>query len=482
MYVRVMSVVAVREAVAALRAAVDDALASEDMDVLGRTELVEVLDDLETAGCQLPALRHRLLARLQIEATPQQLGAKSWKDVLAIRWRISTAEAHRRLTDAAVLGPRQSLTGEPLAPVLAATAVAQAHGLITAEHVEVIRKAVAKLPGFVDAATADQFEVDLVRMAVGAGPKDLQDSAELALFLLDQDGPEPDDAERARRRGFTKGRQGVDAMTPISGNLTPEAAALIEAVYAKFAAPGMCNPDDEEPCTSGTPSQAQIDNDHRTLAQRQHDALVAVLRIALMSGKLGELNGLPVSIIIRTTLQDLESRAGIGVTGGGTKIPIKDVIRLAAHSHQHLAVFDGKTGAALDLFRTKRIASPAQRIMLTARDGGCTKPGCTVGAYGCQAHHVTTDWNAGGNTNIDDLGLACGPDNRSVGPDGWTTQMNERHEVEWIPPPPLDTGQTRINTYHRPERLLRPPDDPPSADGRAAQQPGGPAPPDHQAA
>ena len=297
MYVRVMSVVAVREAVAALRAAVDDALASEDMGVLGRAELVAVLDDLETAGCQLPALRHRLLARLQIDATPQQLGAKSWKDVLAIRWRISTAEAHHRLHDAALLGPRQALTGEVLSPVLAATAAAQARGLITTEHVEVIRKAVAKLPGFVDTASREQFETDLVRLAVATGPKDLLDSAELALFLLDQDGPEPDDTERARKRSVTKHKQREDGMTPLTAELTPEAAALIEAVYAKFAAPGMCNPDDPEPCTSGSPSQAQIDNDHRTLVQRQHDALVAVLRIALMSGKLGELNGLPVSVV-----------------------------------------------------------------------------------------------------------------------------------------------------------------------------------------
>ena len=100
-----------------------------------------------------------------------------------------------------------------------------------------------------------------------------------------------------------------------------------EVIFAKYAAPGMCNPADAEPCTSGTPTQAQIDNDHRTLAQRQHDAMLAVGRIALMSGELGHLNGLPVSVIIRTTLQDLESRAGIGVTGGGTKIPIADVIR-----------------------------------------------------------------------------------------------------------------------------------------------------------
>ena len=117
--------------------------------------------------------------------------------------------------------------------------------------------------------------------------------------------------------------------------------------------------------------------------------MLVIGRIALMSGELGHLNGLPVAVIIRTTLQDLESRAGVGVTGGGTKIPIADVIRMAAHAHHHLAVFDGATGQALALYRAKRVASPAQRIMLIARDGGCTKPCCTVGAYGCQAHHAS---------------------------------------------------------------------------------------------
>ncbi|OKH62597.1 hypothetical protein EB72_13135, partial [Mycobacterium sp. SWH-M1] len=358
----------------------------------------------------------------------------------AIRYRISGSEANRRLSEAALLAPRQSMTGEPLPPVLEATAAAQAQGRITPEHVEVIRKAVDDLPSFVDATTRAQFEAEVVRIATGAGPKATRDAAELELFLLDQDGPEPDDAERTRKRSLTKSRQGRDAMTQWRADLTPEAAAVWEAIFAKYAAPGMCNPDDDEPCTSGTPTQAQIDNDHRSLAQRQHDALVAVGRIALMSGELGQLNGLPVTVIVRTTLQDLESRAGIGTTGGGTRLPIKDVIRMGAHASHYLAVFDRATGSALDLFRTRRVASAAQRVMLIARDGGCTKPGCPVGAYGCQVHHVTADWANGGLTNIDDLGLACPPDNRAVAPGGWTTSMSPRHDVEWTPPPNLDTG------------------------------------------
>ncbi|MCW2732188.1 MAG: hypothetical protein JWR13_3004 [Mycobacterium sp.] len=439
--------------------AAHDAMTALPVDALTEVELVGVLDELETLTCQLPVQGHRMLTRLQAETTAKAMGAKSWRDVLAIRWRISPGEAGRRLDEAATLGPRQALSGAPLKPVLACTAIAQAHGLINREHVGILRQAMERIPPAMDASTCAQIEADLVRTAMGVGPKELKDNADRTLFLLDQDGPVPDDTERARRRGATKTPQQPDGMTQIKANLTPEAWAIYEAIFAKWAAPGMCNPADENPCISGTPTQKQIDNDHRTLAQRQHDALVAAGRSVLASGELGQHNGLPASIIIRTTLQDLESRVGVGVTGGGTVMPVSDVIRLAARANHYLAVFDNATGSALNLFRARRGASPAQRIMLIARDGGCTKPGCTVPAYGSQVHHAACDWADDGQTNVDELGLACGPDNRAVGPEGWTTRINAQNDVEWIPPARLDTGQARINDYHRPERLYRPPDD-----------------------
>ena len=204
---------------------------------------------------------------------------------------------------------------------------------------------------------------------------------------------------------------------------------------------------------------------------------MAVGRSVLASGELGQHNGLTTTIIVRTTLQDLEHRAGVGVTGGGTVIPISDVIAMAAHATHYLAVFDKATGSALDLFRARRAASAAQRIMLIARDGGCTKPGCTVPAYGSQVHHAARDWADGGLTNIDELTLACPPDNRLVGPGGWTTRINDDTDVEWIPPAHLDTGQARVNNYHRPERLFRPPEDEPTTDQPDQHdQPGGPEP------
>ena len=80
-------------------------------------------------------------------------------------------------------------------------------------------------------------------------------------------------------------------------------------------------------------------------------------------------------------------------------------------------------------------------------------------AYGSQVHHALRDWADDGNTNVNELALACGPDNRLVDKDGWTTTINTHGDVEWIPPPALDTGQARVNYYHRPELLLRPPDE-----------------------
>jgi hypothetical protein len=463
-------------AMTALRAA-HDAVATLPVDHLTAAEIVGVLDDLETLTCQLPVQWHRLLTRWQAETTPKALGAKSWREVMAVRWRISPSEAGRRLEEAGLLASRQTLIGAPLDPVMPCTAIAQSHGLVNREHVHVLAEAMSRVPAAVDPTTRGQIEADLVTTAMSVGPKQLKDTADRTIFLLDQDGPEPEDTERARRRGATKGPQQPDGMVRLQANLTPEAWAVFEAVFATLAAPGMCNPDDEHPCVSGTPTQAQIDGDHRTLAQRQHDALLTAGRRMLDSGELGRHNGLPATIVIRTTLQDLESRAGVGVTGGGTVMPIRDVIGLAGRANLFLAVFDGATGSALNLFRARRTASPAQRLMLIARDGGCTKPVCTVPAYGCQVHHATADWAAGGQTNVDDLALACGPDNRMVGPGGWSTRVNADHDVEWLPPPSLDTGQARVNGYHRPERLFRPPDaepDTPSAEDDL--RPGGPEP------
>ncbi len=390
-----------------------------------------------------------MINQIAEQADEETLGGRL-PAVLATRLRITRAEAGRRVGEAADLGPRHALTGELLPPLLTATANAQREGRVGADHIKIIRGFLHRLPAFVDPATREHVHTDLAAKASQFGPEDL---AQLAGHIMDCVHPDGDytDADRARRRGVTLGEQGPDGMSRLTGLLTPEARATMEAMLAKLAAPGMCNPDDEAPILDAPVPEETARRDTRSEAQRNHDALTAGLRGLLASGKLGQHNGLPASIIVTTSLKDLEAAAGAGLTGGGI-LPMSDVIRLARHAHHYLAIFD--KCKALALYHTKRLASPAQRIVLYANDRGCTRPGCTVRGYWCEVHHVE-DWASTQCTDVNQLTFACGADHPLVPPGDWITRKRKDGETEWIPPPRLDHGQPRTNPFHHPEKLLR---------------------------
>jgi Domain of unknown function (DUF222) len=334
-------------------------------DALTTPEQLALLERCERFRRCLPAVEHPLINQVSGHADATELGGKL-PAALANRLRITRGEASRRIHEAADLGERKAITGEPLPARLEATAAAQRAGDIGAAHVAVIRGFMHRLPDFVDVETGQKAEAQLARLGSEHRPDELAKLADKLTDFLNPDGNFTDD-DRARRRGITIGKQDIDAMSPISGYLTPEARATLDAVFAKLAAPGMCNPADDTPCVQGSPSEQAVSNDTRSCAQRNHDALNAAGRALLASGELGQHNGLPASIIVTTTLSDLEAAAGNALTGGGTLLPMSDVIRMARHAHHYLAIFDN--GRALALHHTKRLASPAQRIMLYANKG-----------------------------------------------------------------------------------------------------------------
>jgi hypothetical protein len=420
-----------------LDAALDKVLGMST-DALSHPDLVVLMARMERNVRRAPAVVHPMINRLVAEASPQALGGKSLADVLCTALRISKSEATRRIADARELGPRTALTGESLEPLLARTAAAQQRGDLGAEHVKIIRDFFAHLPAWVDYQTRELAEKDLVRSGAGLKPEELGKVAEQLMAMLHPDG-DYSDAERARRRYLTIGKQGSDGLSEIRGRLDPETRASLDAVLAKNAAPGVGNPE-EGP-------------DTRTQGQRNHDGLKAMAQSALASGELGLHNGLPTTIIVTTTLQDLESAAGQAVTGGGTLLPMRDVIRLAANAHHYLCIYDKHTSEPLYLGRTKRLASKAQRIALYGLERGCTRPGCTAPPYQTQVHHIQGWAGQHGPTDINKLTLACAPDNR-LAEHGWTVRKRKDGRTEWIPPPHLDTGQPRVNNYHHPEKYL----------------------------
>lgn len=424
-----------------------DKLASLPVHALGAGQVLAVLNRLEIHRRRQPATEHALLNHLQSQATAKEMGAKSWRAVLSNRLGISGCDASRRIAEAGQLGPRRAVTGERLEPALPSTAAAQARGEIGTEHVSVIRAFMDQLPPDLDPGTRSAAESQLGGLAGGLTPEGLRDVARQLMGYLDQDGKLDDEREHARKRGVRLGRQELDGMSRISGWIDPELRAALDAILAKLAAPGA--PD--------TPSQDQIAGDSRSAAQRTHDALKAVCRAMLASGQLGQHNGLPVTIVATATLAELTAAAGFAHTGGGTRVPIPTLFGMASDVHPYLVLLHNPREIQLYYGRARRTASAGQRLVLHALERGCSKPGCAAPAYHSQVHHAERDWQHGGNTDIDELTLACGCDNRLVDgtPNGWRTRKRKSdNRTEWIPPPHLDRGQSRVNDYHHPEEVL----------------------------
>jgi hypothetical protein len=413
-------------------------LAAFPYDNLTATERLAIVERLERNQRQDLALSHTVLAAFADDADPRVFGERSLRKVVATRLHLTDKDAGNRLRDAAQLGPRRSLTGQSLTPELEHTAAALAAGDIGAAHVAVIQKFLKSLPGWVDAVARNEAEETLAQVAAGLDAEQLGKAADHLYALIDPDGAEPNEDLQQRARYLRKGKQQRDGMTPIHGLLDPETAALFDVTIATHGRPS--------PDPNGLA-------DTRTEGQRHHDALKTTLRAGVASGQGSTINGLPATIVATTSLSELEAASGYAATAGGTRLPIRDLIRLAGHARHYLAVFDEHHREVLYLGRAKRCATTAQRLALFARDIGCTRPGCTKPAFACHAHHGNTPWAEGGRTDVDELALACTPDHGLLDETGWTTRRRNGH-TEWVPPPELDTGQARVNDYFHPQRYL----------------------------
>ena len=126
-----------REAITAAFDVLDaafDGAAGFDCEALTTPEQLGLLERWERLRRRIPAAEHPLINSIGRQATPEELGGKL--SYAIAEWTlVSRAEASRRVKEAADLGPRHGLTGEPLAPVLAATAAAQRQGKLGAGQV-----------------------------------------------------------------------------------------------------------------------------------------------------------------------------------------------------------------------------------------------------------------------------------------------------------------------------------------------------------
>jgi hypothetical protein len=169
------------------------------------------------------------------------------------------------------------------------------------------------------------------------------------------------------------------------------------------------------------------------------------------------------------SLADLEAGTGHAVTASGVLLPMADVIQMAAHAHPYLAVFDHGTDIALNLYRAKRTASPGQWLVLAAKHRGCTSPTRAAPSPPTAPRPTTPPWTGAraDKPTSTTITLACGPYNRIINTDGWTTRQLPDGRTQWIRPPHLTTSRRpTTNDYHHPEHMLTDPDEDIGSDDR----------------
>lgn len=454
-------------------------LAAGDLSRVSEQGLLDALDTIEQARRALAGAGVEVLARLAEHGTATRSSGTDLPGLLVDRLRLSRREARTRVDAAADLGPRPGLSGPSQPALMPRAADALRAGAISDEHVHQTRWILGQVPPHIGDRDRGHVEHILVGLARQARPEHVRQAGLRLLAHLDPDGTEPSEKARRRRQFFQLDEPGRDGLSTGRFCISAELRSYIEAVLAKYARPGHCDPDDPGHTADGAATDADPNNrtgradpapqdgaetaaarDLRTPGQRNHDGLTAALRLLLASGQLGMHRGLPITVVITAELRDLYRAAGLGYTAGGAPVPMREVLRMASHAYHCLAVFDDD-GRPIHFGRTRRIAEPDQRLVLYAGDRGCTFPGCTAPALFTEAHHIR-EWQDGGGTDVDNLTLACGPHHRLIG-DGahqWATTVagrEHRHpgSTLWHPPPSVDPlRRGRINHYHHPDRLL----------------------------
>ena len=151
------------------------------------------------------------------------------------------------------------------------------------------------------------------------------------------------------------------------------------------------------------------EGDRIPAAKKRGHALAALLE-ALDPHRLPVHGGDATTLVITMDLDKLKTAlagglAGAGEVIGGGSLSAGQIRRLACTANLIPAVLNGKS-EVLDLGRTQRLFTRAQRKAMVLRDQRCRAEGCTMPATYCEAHHLKP-WSEGGKTDVKDGVLLC---------------------------------------------------------------------------
>jgi hypothetical protein len=423
------------------------------LDHLSAEEKVAVWQRFETIRNRQPLIDHRLIADAEASDLPREYCSSTMIQFLVRVLQLSPGEAAARVRAAAAVGSRTSMLGLSLDPVLPQLAALQRDGVVSAEKVAIVDRAMHQLSRHdVQPDNVDQAEQLLTDHAPILAPPELRRFAQAVVNAADPDGPQPVDDQLQQDRRYLELKQRRDGMWHLAGRLSNTVGTQLNAILDPRAKPRTSSIEDSDGNTTQIP-------DPRPQVQRLHDALEEACAKLLKSADQPSVGGIPASVIVTISLEDLLAKAGLAETADGSQLTSDQLLRIADEAEIWPTIIN-RDGVPLALGRSQRLASKGQTMALIARDAGCSFPGCTHPPQWCDRHHIL-DWILGGTTDLDNLTLLCRYHHTHFLQKGWTCRINTDGLPEWIPPWWIDQAQQphinpRIRRIHDQRQLHSP--------------------------
>ncbi|ASN20290.1 HNH endonuclease signature motif containing protein [Arthrobacter sp. YN] len=401
-------------------------------------------------------------------------GYRNAAQFLRARLRISIGEAKRRLALAPDVLPQTGIAGQEIPARREILAQAVGSALVPSRSASIISAALDKVRHLTDEDTLTRMEHALTTTAVETDPDFVTKIAKRWIDVIDHDGPEPTEEILRQLQGVFLRRRRRHGLHHLEIFATDEQYEILTTAMNVATNPRLTTtnqPGTTENTETGdspdTGTGTGPDLDRRTRPQKLLNGLTSACSLAMRTGKLPSNGGLPAQLTVTIGYQELleqvhnhqqhnQHSTGTGTgTGTGTATfsgPMHpNTIRKIACDAEIIPVLLGSDSRVLDIGRTTRTFPPHIRKAITARDGGCAFPDCTMPAPWCEAHH-TTYWSHGGTTSTDNGTLLCSHHHHLIHKEQWRIDM--KTGVPWfIPPPHIDPTQTpRRNHHHTPHR------------------------------
>lgn len=388
------------------------------LDAAAATRLIS---DVDRAVSRLQAMKLVAIAvvdKANIAAEKGMTGTAAW---LAGHSRADSAAANRDVKLATALDDGLDVTQAALAK-----------GDLSTDHARVIAKVAAQLPESVTPAERAQIETELVAKARILEPAKLGKVARRALEVVNRPPAEVDAHEDAMLRREEEAALDRTRLTmvdnrdgTVTGHFTVPTLAghILRKVVQQIASPRRFALRAAEAARAdGARSADEVASaaweafrsEDLTWAQKYGLAFVELLEhlpTERLSGKVA------ATVLVTLDHDKLRAQVGAAHLDTGHDLSATEVRRLACNAGIVPVVLGGQ-GQPLDLGRTERFFTEAQRVALATRYDTCAAEGCDRPFDWTEGHHEDA-WSRGGRTDLDRAVPLCGFHHRRVHDPGY---------------------------------------------------------------